>query len=155
MFVVAQKYALLDWLEKNFCFSVYLKTWESKLRSVSVFLIWVPPKALLLPFFLLPVKNIRPSHLENETNWEFSGWIEEKNMTNIFEKIEPTIIFTTERTSFLFKRRSCSIRLADCEKVLQPRLSIKQRGYPRSCNYLFAKNYVHKEISLLSPRLGS
>ena len=34
-------------------------------------------------------------------------------MTNIFEKIEPTIIFTSERTSFLFKRRSYSIRLAD------------------------------------------
>ena len=45
----------------------------------------------------------------------------------------------SERTSFLFKRRSCSIRLADRKKVLQPRLSIKQRGYPRSCYYLFAK----------------
>ena len=61
----------------------------------------------------------------------------------------------SERTSFLFKRRSCLIRLADRKKVLQPRLSIKQRGYPRSCNYLFAKKYVRNEICLLSPQQGS
>ena len=36
---------------------------QSKLRSTCVFLLRVSPKTLLLPFCLLPVKNVRHFHL--------------------------------------------------------------------------------------------